>query len=255
MQVKKNNIRLYLEILIIIAIMITPFIYIKKKNNLNDKQAYLSGKIDISKDPVQINYRNDDPLDYYDPYDRWKKKGFKLFPLALYKISGIVVAKKLSSETWPVNLGLVWREAANSEHLGYFIFYSNETSLIPRYSKKFKALPREKQWELYDYYFKKMKIQEMWSHTHIFPADEQIFNILKRLEKGDKVMLKGYLASVRGINPYTGKEDLYAESSLRRDDSGIGHLDVRKTKDGKFYLNTKSMSCEILYVTKVVVEK
>ena len=64
------------------------------------------------------------------------------------------------------------------------------------------------------------------ANTHIVPANKHIWNLAKKVNKGDYVTLKGYLCSVEFPNgpPWT--------SSLTREDTGNG-------------------ACEIMYVTDI----
>ena len=256
MEKKENNIRFYFEVFIILAILLAPFFYFQHKNNINklqkDKENFLKDEINLSKEPLQIPFRTNKALDYYDHYGRWGKN-YKLYPLALYKISGVVIAKKITKDGWPINLGLAWKEAAKPENLKLCTFYSDGAALITKCSSYSRHFLKTKQKGL-NKYSKKIKMQNMRSHNHIFPANQEIYNTLARLNYGQKIMLKGYLIIIEDIHPYTKKKYTLVESSLRRDDTEYGYLDIRKNHEGKIGFNASSGACEILYVNKVIIE-
>ncbi|MBI5195684.1 MAG: hypothetical protein HZA10_05140 [Nitrospirae bacterium] len=173
------------------------------------------GEVDVSGEPEQTAVQNNETIAINLGNDE-----FQLKPLAEYSISAVVIGKKSYSSGWqgrlaPVDIALAWGKLMApglSEHISF---------------------SQSGRWYYYEY-DKDFSLNEPYiiahsSNNHIIPANENILLSVKSFRKGDKVTLAGILVSVRGKDK---GEDVWWNSSLRRNDTGDG-------------------SCEVFYVTKV----
>jgi hypothetical protein len=177
-----------------------------------------SDKIDTSQDPVQTFYRSDEPI-----IREFKNGHFTITPVAEYKISGMAVGKETYSSDWegkisPVDLAIVWGKLAEPEY-DRFITYSQRN-----------------RWYFYKYKqespFDNSYIISHSGNHHIIPANENIHEAIKTINKKDKVVLEGFLVNLKGTYK---DQPVTWNTSLSRTDTGNG-------------------SCELFYVSKVRID-
>jgi len=171
-------------------------------------------EIDISQDPVQISVPSQDPI-----LVNWKKIDLKITPVAIYKISALVVGTASYSYGWnakisPMDLALAWGKLANPEFQKY-VSYSHGNRWVSFNIKKDSPL---------DVTY----VSSHASNHHLIPATQNIGYALKTIQKKKKVVLEGFLVNVTGT--YDGRP-VWWNTSLSRTDTGDG-------------------ACELLYVTK-----
>lgn len=171
-------------------------------------------EIDTSQDPVQIFVPTQEPI-----LVNWKKIDLKITPVAIYKVSALVVGAASYSYGWnakisPMDLALAWGKLADSEFQKY-VSYSHDNRWVSFNIKKDSPLD----------------VTYVVSHAsnhHLIPATRNIGYALKTIRKKKKVVLEGFLVNVTGT--YDGSP-VWWNTSLSRTDTGNG-------------------ACEILYVTK-----
>jgi hypothetical protein len=169
-------------------------------------------------DPEQVLREGFDPIEI-----SIKKNTVTLKPIAEYKISGKVLAKKKYGSTWsakvsPYDLVIGWNELVKDEYIeklkfrqwGRFYFFKFDWSLP----------------------FKNQYVIEHSSNNHIIPATENLKKLLFHIKKGSLIELEGYLVDISGK---IGKKKVIWNTSEKRDDTGNG-------------------SCELFYVKKIKYE-
>lgn len=161
-------------------------------------------------DPVQINLPKDEVV-----LIPGKEGEVKATLVAEYTVEAVVKGKKKYSD-YPSQISsydfiLAWGEL-NQKEASKCIKYSQSGRWY--YYRYFKGLP--------------VSVEYIGSHSanvHIIHKDEEVFNKIKKIDKGDHVILHGYLVNVNF-------KDGWWNSSLSRNDTGNG-------------------ACEIMYVTSV----
>ena len=171
-------------------------------------------EIDTSQDPVQIFVPSQEPLLVH-----WKKIDLRITPVAIYKISALVVGTASYSYGWnskisPMDLALAWGKLADPEFQKY-VFYSHDNRWVSFNIKKDSPLDAA-------------YVSSHASNHHIISATRNIGYALKTIRKKKSVVLEGFLVNVTGA--YDGRP-VWWNTSLSRTDTGNG-------------------ACEILYVTK-----
>lgn len=178
--------------------------------------------IDVSLEPRQTLIENGGVIGETEDH-------VKFTALADYRISGEVLdmivnyAYGESRNGFPLDLALVWGDVANSNYGEYLKPYYEDIRMDNQWlnvSINADAMPPG----MLDAY-----AMHHLSNNHIHPATENIYNALVRLNKGQKVLLEGYL--VRADSP----DGRSMSSSLARDDTDAG-------------------ACECFYVEKMTVE-
>jgi len=150
-------------------------------------------------------------------------KNYILYPMANYKIAGIVIAKNAAlsdktSDISPIDVGLAWGKMALPEYSKYRNFHSVDR--IMYWDSGMETIPLSKE-----------KYKDSYSHNHLIPANINIRNALMTLKLNEKVYLEGSLVFVNS------KGMIDWNSSLSRTDKG--------------FVGIFGGSCEIFYVTKV----
>jgi hypothetical protein len=141
-------------------------------------------------------------------------------PVAEYKISGRILAKKKYGSTWtaklaPYDLAIGWGKLAEPEIIekikfsqwGRFYFFKHNYGLP----------------------FQDDYIIEHSSNNHIIPANQNLKKLLFHLKENELIEMEGYLVNVSGR---IKNDSVSWRTSLKRDDTGNG-------------------SCEIFYVQKI----
>ncbi len=175
-----------------------------------------SGEIDVSQEPVQVQYDSDEPI-IIKIND---KSEFIITPMAEYKISAILVNRKSYHDGWrsevaPVDIALAWGRLAEPDYDKYisysqrdrWYFYENEAGSP----------------------FNSSFVISHSANNHIIPADENILRAIKTIKKKEKILLEGFLVNVKGRHK---GDAFWWNSSLKRTDTGDG-------------------SCEVFYVKRV----
>jgi hypothetical protein len=185
----------------------------------------------FSKIPINLN---EPPLqtELTEPFPKIKiedHKNVKIIPVANYSISGMMVVKNSDfdglwknefDEISTIDIGLVWGKIADIEFLDKnFLFYSDKAVK----GRWLKVIPKGAMPEGFTF----DEISSLFSHTHVIPADDNIFAILMKVKKYEPVRLNGYLVNVQGNN-------WGINTSLSRLDQG-------------------AYSCEVMYVNSVQV--
>ena len=150
-------------------------------------------------------------------------KNYILYPMANYKIAGIVIAKNTAlsdktSDISPIDVGLAWGKMALPEYNKYRNFHS--AGRIMYWDSGMETIPLSKE-----------EYKDNYSHNHLIPANINIQNALMSLKLNEKVYLEGSLVFVHS----KGMVDW--NSSLSRTDKG--------------FIGISGGSCEIFHVTKV----
>ncbi|OGH94416.1 MAG: hypothetical protein A2039_03455 [Candidatus Melainabacteria bacterium GWA2_34_9] len=186
-------------------------------------------EINVSKDPEQsiLNifcYVHSLRFGCIDiPLKGANNKNYTLYPMANYKIAGIVIAKNTilsdkTSDISPIDIGLAWGKMALPEYSKYRNFHSSERVMY--WDSGMGIIPLSKE-----------EYKDSYSHNHLIPANTNIRNALMSLHLNEKVYLEGSLVFVNS----KGMVDW--NSSLSRTDKG--------------FVGIFGGSCEIFYVTKV----
>ncbi len=175
-------------------------------------------EIDTSQDPIQKSCTSDEPI-----VKEVKGGRFTMTPLAEYKISGVVVSTETYSSDWdgqisPVDLAIVWGRLTEPENRRYITYSQGSRWYHYRWKE---GVPVD------DAY-----IVSHSSNNHIIPANENIRRAIKAIGKKDRVVLKGFLVSLKGT---PNGQTVTWNTSLSRTDTGNG-------------------SCELFYVSYVRIE-
>ena len=183
--------------------------------------------------PPEVSETNSKPLAPWNVPLQKKVQGNTLFsiktsdaefiikPLYEYEVSARVVGKKkYSSFNWqgkvaPFDLALAWEELSKPHYV------------------KFVSFTQKNRW----YYFSLKKnapfdvdfVYKRSSNNHIIPKNENIHNVLKKINKNDIIKLTGYLVRLDGN--WKGSPVWWVSSTSRKDKG-----------DG---------SCEVIYVTGI----
>lgn len=165
---------------------------------------------EIKSDPEQYNYNKNDSFNI-------SKDGFILKVKAEYEIDARVLGVEYynfgeTAKIIPLDLALGWRAMSTTPTISALNIRQGQRRYY--YSWFGKAPPRS------------IEIPETSANTHIIPASEQISDILKFVDKNDRVVLEGYLVDV-----YFPNGGIIKTSMTRKD-----------TWDG---------ACEVMYVTNV----
>ncbi len=193
-------------------------------------------KIDIQKNPIQINLKKNGvelekgENDYTEfAYDK----------IAQYSISGMLVA--INTDFWLrgimrndfdkvslMDIGIVWGDIADKDYIKKHLKFKSEKTATAR-------------WLRYNYKCKGQNchsfsyIKRHVAHTHLVPANRNVMGALLTLKKYDTVKLDGFLVDLYFKNG--GK----AVTSISRTDNNAG------SRGG----NNTGGACEIMYVTSV----
>lgn len=229
---KRNKIFIFITIIIVLFFTRETILF-WIKFSFPISKGYESSKIDISKDPIQINYSGIET-----ERNKFKYKSLVngheiyMYPRAKYKIAGTAIAYNYSffirneffDSAALYDLGLAWGKLGEKNFYNkYFECYSqkNEMSgarvLWTKY-KNSSEIPVSM-----DY------VNSHFSHSHIVPANRNIMAAMLKIRRWDKVELEGELVD---MIYYSKNREYTANTSLSRYDTGMG-------------------ACETFYVTKV----
>lgn len=171
-----------------------------------------------------------------------KKNTFVLKRMAEYSITGLTVATNTNfflrdvlrtdfDEVCLMDIGLVWGDIASTNFVKKYLNLKSKKTLGQSrtlfVSTKKNFRDSGIQWE-----YAKTHI----SHTHLIPANTNVMSALLKVKKYNNVKLDGYLVDI-----YTDMGDVISRTSLSRADNN-----PRSRGSG---------ACEIMYVTKVQIER
>lgn len=187
-------------ILIIIAIVIYSWHsdeVISIDSNIYDVfPVEYDSSLSIKKPPIQKEINKS--------RDSFKFNGYKITPLANFQL----IAKVLSEEDYrndreaelsPVDLALGWGPMAKQENLDALTITQSG---------------RWYHWHTDNFPIARREIETNSANMHFIPANDTIKKILKSIEQGDTVKLKGYLVHIDGDDGW------HWTSSLTRTDTG-----------------------------------
>lgn len=180
--------------------------------------------IDVTQDPIQESPVSDPPV-----FMNFKDAILKIQPIALYRISGLVMGKHAypgggfgcaESGTWgdriaPYDFLMVWGDVTRPENLKHIRF--SQMSRWYHYHYDAESPLRE------DY------IGQHSSNNHFIPANQNLRFCADQVKIGEAVTLEGFLVAVSGT--YRDAE-VWWNTSLTREDTGAN-------------------SCEVFYVTRI----
>lgn len=198
----------------------------KKYNNYQ----IASGFIDVSQEPLQKEVKEEEFIRYY--YLKGEKYKIVVLPLYVYDISAKVVGVRkwrdweeqdcpILKEIFPVDIGLVWGKVAEGKYSKYIKFYHTPASRFLHWKYKFPSGAES---------LNQRYIAQHFSNNHIFPANDTLKWVIKRIKKGDWVKIEGYLIQ---MNIYKDGNKFYTiSSSSSRQDAWGG-------------------ACELIYVKRI----
>lgn len=187
--------------------------------------------IDTSKDPIQINLRDEKYIKY-----RGEKGGYALKLQAEYSISALVVARNNNfwfrdimrskfDDVALLDLGLAWGDLAYDKKELYSHIKFNSKKTLGQARVLHYRWDGTSPWGT-------SYITSHIAHTHMIPATPNVMGGLLQIKKNDIVKIDGYLVDI-----YTDKSELVAYTSMSRSDTNAS--------------SRGSGACEDLYVTQV----
>jgi len=165
--------------------------------------------IELANEPLQSSAGTAGPGAVYTRAD-----GVTFIPLASYTIWAKVVGLRSyagydkGASGFPIDLALVWGDVAKSDYNKYVSFNFSDTSSTNEWLES--RLKTETQPWTMGYY------QSHVSNNHICPANQNLYNAIMSVKKGDQVILKGYLVEAKTS---AGKR-IMASSQIRTDTGG-----------------------------------
>lgn len=178
----------------------------------NDRPVTHEGKGQIAKEQPKQTLSKEKEFKFGDSYT--------VHPLADFDITARVLSKKRyymdkESELAPVDLALGWGPM------------SDDTVL-----SKLKISQRNRwfYWKCDSYPIPRNQIEHNAANMHLIPADNNIEKLIKSVNAGNLVHLKGHLVKV------TKQGGWNWQSSLARDDTGNGSCEVVFVKEFKILL-------------------
>jgi hypothetical protein len=170
-------------------------------------------EIDTSQEPIQEPYSGGEIHKAIDGTD------FTIVPVATYEASVLVICRKYYNRDevdtlTPLDVCVVWGKLAEPGYIQYYTCTQDNRGC---------RLTARRGSPLSDSY-----VESHFTNIHIIPAHEEILKAIKTIRINEKVVLEGFLVNVYSNGAYIWK------TSLRWDDSG-------------------TESCEVLYVTKIIV--
>ncbi len=189
------------NILIFLLLVFAGIFYVHKCQPTPDISSKDYGNFSrISEEPFQKNIKEKISFGY---------KNFRITPLAEYEVVARVLSRhnyKKSKEAKLSTMDLVlgWGKMANL----------NITKDI-----KISQWGRWYYWKTKRFPIPRREIETHSANTHIIPATEEVYEILKKIKKHDIVHLKGKLVRVEDNN-------WYWQSSLSRKDTGDGSCEL-----------------------------
>lgn len=154
-------------------------------------------QVDTTKEPFEMEVKGEE---------------YRIYPLADYIVHALVVSRKryhrdLFAKISPIDLALAWG-GMMKEELQQYVNYSQAN-----------------RWYYYTYshHFPHQLtfITSQTSNNHIVPASKNIWNMLKKMKKGDTITLYGHLVNILHI-----ESGLLWKSSLTRYDTGAGACEI-----------------------------
>ena len=185
---------------------------------------------------------------YYNIYKRFieykslkNHKIYYLLPLADFSISARIKEKNTFffkqsdfDKVALVDYGLAYEDMAKDEYFHKIYSTSNQTfydrRLVYGFKHKYFKEDYQKYYDLSQYLFDHV------SHTHVIPANKNVYKALKAARKGQVIKLDGYL-----VDMYDRNYNRFAMTSLSLTDQNEGSRGYGKGGG----------SCEVMYVYRV----
>ena len=138
------------------------------------------------------------------------KNGYRIVPLETFSIEAKVLSSMRyrfdrESSLAPVDLALGWGPMAN-----------------PAVSEKLSVSQGERwfYWRASEFPIPRREIETHSANMHMIPATPAIDEMLKSIQKGDTVRVRGYLVEAQGADGWRWR------SSLSREDTGAGACEL-----------------------------
>ena len=164
--------------------------------------------LDLLKPPVQRGVAGD--------LGSWQAEGFTFTPVARFDVDARVLSRKdyrfgRYARFCPVDLALGWGDMSRDEVID---------ALKIRQDRRFYF------WQAREFPIPRRDIETQSANMHIVPATPEVLEELRRVRKGQRVRIGGYLVNVRHENGARW------QTSTTREDTGAG-------------------ACEIIFVTRL----
>lgn len=201
--------------------------------------GYSTSVIDVTKEPVQRNYSEDEQRQKTFMYKSLiNDKKIEMIPKAHYELSGSVVAYNYNfifkdsffDSAALYDLGATWGKLSDKKFYNkYFESYSSKNEISGSRTLWTKAKTRQ------------LPVSEAyaishWSHSHIVPANRNVMAAMLKLKVWDKVKIEGELVDMR----YKSDKS-YRTSEYR---TSLSRADTNASSRG-------NGACETVYVTSV----
>lgn len=208
----------------VVAAMAVAFLAYRYYNRVPDPVPSVKKPqaIDISAGPRQTPV--EDQEQFYVSYNRtW------IAPVANYELAGEVLDKSVNrgygdeEAMFPLDLAVGWGSILDTDVESYVELGYEKTRKFGQFLNcriDLEEIPPT---------VDQKQIMTHISNTHILPATENIYNAIVHLEKGQKVLLRGYLVNARNA------QGAFLNTSRDREDMGAG-------------------ACECMYVNQIQVE-
>ncbi|MEI7474975.1 MAG: hypothetical protein WCK67_09380 [bacterium] len=160
-------------------------------------------------EPIQTQLNAIEPITIKDGNDF-----FKITPQANYSIYAKIVSKKEYGWGWdgklvPMDLALAWGNLLNTKNDNHISYSQSGRWYFFEYDAEYP----------YDVEY----VLNHSANNHIIPADSNIKNALKSVDRGQMVLLDGYLVNVNGL---VNGDKVVWNSSLSRTDRGNGACEL-----------------------------
>ncbi len=234
-----NMEKVYIIIFIIVLFCIRGWVGYWLKFGVAIPSGFTAHKIDVSKDPIQIDYSQEEQKQKTFTYKSLiNHNEIEIIPQAHYELSGSVVTSNhvfiftnnFFDSAALYDLGASWGKMADKK------FYNKYFS---SYSSKNEATGSRILWTEFKTRNRPVTLEyatSHWSHSHIVPANRNIMAAMLKLKDWDKVKIEGELVDMKYYRKYYRDVLEYRTSLSRTDDEQS---------------NRGNGSCETIYVTSV----
>ena len=231
--------KIYIVIFLILVFLFRGWIGYWLKFGVAIPSGYTSSTIDVSKDPIQIDYSPEDKEKKIFTYTSLiNDHKIEIFPQAHYELSGSVVAYNYNfifvsdffDSAALYDLGAAWGKLSDKKfYKKYFQSYSDKNqvtgSRILWTEFKTRQMPVTADYAM-----------SHWSHSHIVPASRNVMAAMLKLKEWDKVKIEGELIDMKYRRSKFSDVQEYKTSLSRTDTERY---------------NRGYGSCETVYVTSV----
>lgn len=235
---RKNIIKTLLIIAIFFAFIFRGALIYWIKFSVAIPNAYTKEIIDVSKDPVQVNYSaSEQKQKTFTYHSLINNNEVTIIPQAHYILSGRVIAynhdflfiSKFFDSISLYDLGMAWGDMTDKTlYKKYIKIYSTKTELTGARRLHWSWNGKMPYTEQY--------ISSHFSHTHIIPANRNIMAAMLKIRKYNYIKLEGELVDMGYYDRKNNKKINYYTSLSRKDSD---------------FSSRGSGACEAMYVTKV----